>query len=349
MTCRRLHLIGPAGSCRPFFDALGVENGSELIAVVQGAVGCTYVVTGDTAIIEAGEDETNGGRADDAERARDLENALADDTVVAIVLIRGGAWFSRILPRIDFSVIGRRRSRVAVVGFSELTTLVNIVGTYDQAIGIYDMGPAFLTYGLKRQAALRNFQADTKPPNPQRSMLAQLRPTFEDFFRDVVAMIEGRGSSRHIDARLVAGEMPEMSWATFVGGNLTVLSTLIGSRYEASIEPGGHWLALEDFNDKIERIDRFLAHLTLAGYWDRCAGLLLGDFHRGYDQLTPAVLELLRYHLPTNRVMPILVTSDVGHIWPMAPLPLHELASVERSGHDRYAITWPAATLRTVG
>ena len=344
-----IHLIAPAGSCRPFFSAIGVDRAADLLAIVQATVGSTYTVTGNEAIIEAGEDENRGGRADDRERARDLQDAMADDAVAAIVLIRGGAWFSRVLPLIDFSVLEDRRSRVAVIGFSELTTLVNIVGTFTQAIGIYDMGPAFLTYGLKRRAALREHPAGTKPPNPQQTMLAELRPAFEAFFRDVVAMINGRGSQRCITAQLVAGELPETSGATFVGGNLTVLSTLIGSRYQAAIEPTGRWLTIEDFNDRLERIDRFLAHLTLAGYWHRCEGLLLGDFHRGYDDLTPAVRELLRYHLPADMNLPILVTKDIGHVWPMSPLPLHIPASVKLTDADRFAITWPAAALKTVG
>jgi len=348
VSAHRLHLIGPAGSCRPFLEAIGVASGDELIDIVQNAVGADYIVTGDTGLIEACENEGNGGRSDDIERARDIQAALADDSVVAIVLVRGGAWFSRILPRIDFSVLERRRSRVAVIGFSELTTLVNIVGGYEHAIGIYDMGPAFLTYGLKRSAALKEYPPGAKPANPQQTMMAQLKPAFEDFFRDIAGMLEGRGSRRHVTAQLVTGTLENGTSASFVGGNLTVLSTLVGSRYGASIDPAGRWLVLEDFNDKIERIDRFLAHLTLADYWRRCEGLLLGDFHRGYDQLTPAVLELLRYHLPSDRASPILVTRDVGHIWPMAPLALHVPASIERTGHDLYAIRWPATAFRTV-
>ena len=344
----RLHLIAPAGSCRPFFPAIGVGSAAQLIAIVQQAVGSDYLVTGDEALIEAVEDGRHGGRTDDRLRAEELEAALGDDAVTAIVSIRGGAWFTRILPLIDFTVLDRRTRPVAVFGFSELTTLVNIVGASARGIGVYDMGPAFLTYALKRHAGLRDETKTVSEPLPDRWMLQRVRSEFDAFFYDVVAMIEGRGTSRPITARLERGELPTRVEARFVGGNLTVLSVMVGSAYADYVEPAGRWLVLEDFNDKLERVDRFLAHLTLAGYWDACEGILLGDFHNGYEDLTPAVLELLDHHLSPSRPVPILVTGQVGHVWPMSPLPLHVAGVIERKDDRSFVLTWPAGALRTV-
>lgn len=233
-------------------------------------------------------------------------------------------------------------------GFSELTTLVNIVGASARGLGVYDMGPALLTYGLKRFAAMRD-EADcstTSPPGDW--MLERLRPEFDAFFRDVVAMIEGRGTDRPITARIVRGQMPDQCETTFVGGNLTVLSAPIGSPYEACVNPAGRWLVLEDFNDKLERVDRFLAHLTLAGYWEACEGVLLGDFHKGCEDLSLAVLRLLDCHIPPSQAIPILITEQIGHIWPMSPLPLHVGVTIERSDDQSFTIHCPAPALRTV-
>ncbi len=378
MSIPGIHLIAPAGSCKPFLGAIEVPSADALIALVQEAVGPNYRVTGNQALIEADEDQYHGGRTDDQARVEDIGQALADDTVVAMILLRGGAWFTRLLPLLDFSVLDRRTERIAAFGFSELTTLVNIVGAFNKGIGVYDMGPAFLTYGLKRHDRMRD---DAGPrivasplvgdeplplvgdgatdgmPSPGEGMpsvrsgewmLARLRREFVAFFRDVVAIIEGRGTDRAVTARLVRGDMPDSQRATFVGGNLTVLSTMVGSPYEAFVKPDSRWLLLEDFNDKLERIDRFLSHLTLARYWDACEGVLLGDFHKGYEDLTPGVLELLRYHIPRTRPIPVLVTKDVGHVWPMAPLPLHAELTIERTNDDRYAIHWPSSLLRIV-
>ena len=105
---------------------------------------------------------------------------------------------------------------------------------------------------------------------------------------------------------------------------------------------------IEDYNDSLERIDRFLAHLTLAGLWERCAGILVGDFHKGYDELISAVISLLDYHLPPERSIPVLTTKQIGHIWPMSPLPLHVPLRIERTSGDGFTIRWPPSALQTI-
>jgi len=345
MADARMHLIAPAASCRPFFPAIGVESAEGLIALVQDIVSLRYRVTGEEALIDATEDERSGGRSDDRQRAEEIEDALGDSEVAAIVALRGGAWFSRILPRIDFSVLDRRSRPVAVFGFSELTTLVNIVGGRGYGLGVYDMGPAFLTYGLTHYASKPEHAGEVGGKPHGQWMQERLRPEFDAFFEDVVSIIEGRGTKRAISARLVRGELPPSSEAMFVGGNVTVLSTLVGSAFATYVDPASRWVLLEDFNDKIERIDRFLAHFTLAGWWERCAGVLLGDFHKGYEDQTAAVLALLEHHLPEARSVPVLVSQDVGHTWPMSPLPLHRVLTIDRYEGNIYSIHWPAADL----
>lgn len=319
----KIHLISPAGTCRSFFPQIEVDSAEQLIAIVQETVGSNYLLTANETLMEVVENESQGGRNDDRQRAEDIEQALADDEVVAIITIRGGAWFTRVLPLIDFSVMDRRTTPVSFFGFSELTPLANIIGAHEQGTGYYSMGPAFLPYGLKRHARL-HMKNDLPPDMSVNTWVKQqLRPTFESFFRETLTLIENREKPKPFQATLVRGQLQSQSRATFVGGNLTVFSTLIGSRYQECISPAGNWIVLEDFNDKIERFDRFLSHLTLADYWHKCDGLLLGDFHEGFNILTEAILALLDYHIPTDSSLPILVTEEVGHVWPMAILPLH--------------------------
>ncbi len=346
MTIPRVHLIAPAGSCRPFFNALGLSTAAELVSLVQGTIGTDFQVTADLALLNAGEDERGGGRTDDQRRAADIESALFDDDVVGLVSLRGGAWFTRVLPRIDFSVLDRRTRPIFVFGFSELTTLVNIVGAHPCGVGIYAATPGFYVYGLKRYAATRAPAAHKTDLTPEEWMRERQPHEVEVFFKDVVAMIEGKPAEHAIVAEHVRGPEPEASTIAFIGGNLTVFSTLIGSHYAACIDPTGRWLLLEDFNDKPERFDRFLAHLTLAGFWDRCAGILLGDFHYNENDLKESVLAMLDYHLPPERKLPILSTGEVGHIWPAQPLPLHRPVTLRRRDDKTLAIEWSASSLR---
>lgn len=325
-----------------------MRSGAELVSLVQEAIGPNYQVGGNELILDAVEDESHGGRSDDRLRAEDLQQALADSNVVAIVALRGGAWFTRILPLIDFTVLDRRERRVAVLGFSELTPLINIVGAHCLGLGVYGMGPAFLPYGMKRFAATRLQPGDLTGATPEEWMHQRLREEFFAFFRHLTSLIEGGGIAEPLTARHVQGELPGSGEIRFVGGNLTVFSTLIGSRHQECINPKERWLVLEDFNDKPERFDRFLAHLTLAGYWDDCEGVLLGDFHEGQRDLSETMLAILSYHLPRGRLLPILVTSQVGHVWPMTPLPLHIPGTLKVIDENRVSIHWPASALRVV-
>jgi muramoyltetrapeptide carboxypeptidase len=328
---------------------MNVHSPDELVATIQGLVGDAYEVTADMELLAAEEDERRGGRCDDRRRAADIEAALGDDAVRALVALRGGAWFTRILPLIDFTVLDRRTEPIWAVGFSELTTLVNLVGAHERGRGFYSITPGFLTYGLRRHAATRLNEAQRKDLSPANWMRSRLRHEVATWFSSLAAVLGGERCVGSIPARLAGGELPAETQGVFVGGNLTVFSTLVGSRYEATVRPAGRWLLLEDFNDKLERFDRFLAHLTLAGYWDDCAGILLGDFHQDERALTGAVMELLRYHLPPGRAIPLLITDRVGHIWPAEPLLLHRpvLIRCSRDGHAE--LIWDAMSLMPDG
>jgi muramoyltetrapeptide carboxypeptidase len=343
-----VHLIAPAGDCRDFFRKLGVGSADGFLSLVRESIGPALTVTADRALLEAREKESRGGRDDDESRARDIESALASDDVVALLAVRGGAWLTRILSEIDFSVLDRRMRPVAVWGFSELTTLVNIVAAHARGRGVYDMGPAFLPYGLKVFAERREAGA-AAADDPDAWAADRLRPELLRFFESVGASLTGEREPLELSARLERGDPSSAGGgAQFVGGNLTVLTTLIGTPYESAIRPDGKWLLLEDFNDKPERFDRFLAHLKLAGYFERCHGLLLGDFHRGERDLLPSVLAMLDYHLPRDRDVAVLSTRQVGHTWPMTPLPLHVSSKLVVEGDQRVRVVFPRASFAII-
>ena len=330
---RVIHLAAPAAPVAGFIQRLDLPDADAFFDYVQRTLGPDWRVRGDASLLAAPEDDRQGGRQDDAARAADLQAALADDDVAAVLTVRGGAWFARLGRRLDLRVLERRTQPVAVLGFSELTPLVNAVARYPLAHGIYDMGPAFLPYGLRRAGV----SGDGTEPTTE-----QLRAALDDYLRDVARMLGGRPSARPVTAQLVQGALPERSVATFVGGNLTLLMTMLAGPAGHRLEPAGHWLLIEDLNEKPERIDRWLAALGLAGWWERCAGLLLGDFHRGDESLLDAVLQLLPYHLPASRTLPVLATADVGHTYPMSPLVLNQPIELQRIGPDQYALLQPA-------
>jgi len=134
-----------------------------------------------------------------------------------------------------------------------------------------------------------------------------------------------------------------------------VLISLIGTAYARSIFRPGRWLAIEDVNEAPHRLDRALAHLKLSGILERCEGLLLGDFHENEHDRVGSVLASLDHVLPKRLPVPIVVTRDFGHIWPMAPLPIGRTVELRRCspGDDgatvELVISWrKLATRRSV-
>jgi muramoyltetrapeptide carboxypeptidase len=93
-----------------------------------------------------------------------------------------------------------------------------------------------------------------------------------------------------------------------IGGNLTILSHLVGTPYAPRYD--GHILFLEDCNEKPYRIDRMLTHLRLSGCLDNIAGLFLGQFTDcgSLDTIKAIVTDI--FH---DKDIPIMGGFEIGH------------------------------------
>ncbi len=262
-----------------------------------------------TKTFDAVEDQYRGGRRDDAARIRDLQDALDDPSTLAIVAAAGGAYVSRILPRLDFSPLANRKTPLWALGFSEMTNFVNLVASYRGGRGLYWLCPNYLAWKIKPRT--------------------QARAAFAEFWRTLPFVLEDRTppAVEHLALGTVGGRLArgrvESGPIRLVGGCLSVLVAMLAGRLGKRLRPAGRWLAIEDVGEAPYRIDRHLATLKTAGWFDRVAGVLVGAYHaKGQDQI-PAVLELLRYHTPSDRRLPIVTTRAFGHVWPMTPLELN--------------------------
>jgi len=322
-----------------------------MVAIAQQAVGDRYTITANAKMVLAKQNDEKGGRSDDVQRAREIQKTLADDHVAALVTLRGGSWFTRVLDRINFDVLRQRKKPLYLFGFSEMTSLIAIAGRYAKTVGLYDLGPAFLLDGLEAYANkhIRRLTRAIDLPDDEdhregfASGWASTRfpQEFEAFFRDVANILEGKGSCRKPTGRLLSGSLPTSTRITIAGGNLSVLMPLIKSRFASAIETRGKWLALEDLNETPGTIDRMLAGLKLSGLLDRAEGIILGEFHDNTKDLTQAVYNILKYHVNAKRRIPIIALENFGHVYPIAPLPLHRevMLHCHRDGRRKPKIT----------
>ncbi|NLX20994.1 MAG: LD-carboxypeptidase [Phycisphaerae bacterium] len=328
---RRIHITAWGSSAKQMLTGLGVKDVPGMVQLVQQAVGARYQVTASERMILAREVDEEGGRFDDAARVREVESVFADDGVAALVTIRGGAWFTRILDRINWDLLGKRKRTLHLFGFSEMTTLITIAGQYPQVVGLYDLGPGFLESGMKRWA-LKNLSRLTNPQGMSDDLRAgfaagwanaKYPEAFKAFFAEVADLLDGQPSPRVPTGRLLQGRLPARRPIVITGGNLSLLVAMLGSRFMPAIETQSKWLAIEDLNEACDKVDRMIAALRLAGLLDRADGLILGDFHSGDTEQSDAVFNILRHHLPRGSRKPVVALDNFGHIWPLAPLPFH--------------------------
>jgi len=222
---------------------------------------------------------------DDARRAGELTELVADPTVDAIVCARGGYGCDRILPRLDAAAF--RAARKPLVGYSDVTALL---------------------LWQRRQAGLVGFHG------PMLERGSDVDPGVLD------ALI---GALAGEPAPVLRGTPRAGGVATgrLVGGSLTLVAASIGTSWE--IDTRGAILLLEDRGERPYRIDRMLQQLRGAGKLAPLAGVGLGDFSSCLDERYPdfTAEQLVAEEIAPLRI-PLVSGLPFGHAklnypWPM--------------------------------
>jgi muramoyltetrapeptide carboxypeptidase len=236
----------------------------------------------------------------DEQRAADLNAMFADPEVRAIHCVRGGWGCARLLPLLDWQTISRHPK--ILLGFSDITALLLALHaktglvTFHGPVGTSRWNPFNVSY-LKR--VLQEGEAVT---------FENLKEVGEDD----LTVVENR----------VQTLQPGTARGRLLGGNLTVLSSLVGTGYLPDWD--GCILFLEDVEEAPYRIDRMLTQLRLAGIlqqaraviWGNCTDCTPGE---GFGSLT--IGEVLRDHLQPLGV-PAWQGAMIGHVEKQFTLPV---------------------------
>jgi muramoyltetrapeptide carboxypeptidase len=229
---------------------------------------------------------------DDARRRTELEGALFDPRVKAIVAARGGYGASRFVHDIDWNRFAANPKWI--VGFSDITAIHLELAR----AGVASLhAPHLTSLGRSDQRVRASFVSALEAPSTGRTF-SGLR---------TLSKGTGRGS--------------------LVGGNLTLLHATAAAGRLAL--PRGAVLFIEDVTERPYRIDRMLTTLETGGHFASLSGIVAGEFTScdpGPDRVT--VDEVLEERLGRLGI-PVATGLPVGHGAVNEPLPLGLAAELE--------------------
>jgi muramoyltetrapeptide carboxypeptidase len=228
----------------------------------------------------------------DRERAADLNAMFADKDVRAIFAVRGGWGSARVLPYLDWKII--RANPKLLIGFSDITALHLAIAARAGFTTIH--GPnAASAWGALSWDSFRALAFEGQTPTYSSPPGAE----------DRLAQRVGR-------VRTLRGGKAQ---GPLLGGNLTVLTALMGTPYLPDFT--GAILFIEDVDEAEYRIDRMLTQLALAGVLGKVAGVVFGQCTdcraRGASYGGFTLSQVLEQHLAPLGV-PAFQGALIGHV-----------------------------------
>jgi muramoyltetrapeptide carboxypeptidase len=248
----------------------------------------------------------------DANRAADVNAMFADASVQAILPMKGGWGCNRILPLLDYSLI--RSNPKIILGLSDITSLL---------VGIYAKSGVVTFHGPTGQSTWNPFTVDYVK---------------RVLFKGEAFTLQNIKSNDTASQYQVETIKPGKARGRLVGGNLSVLSAMVGSPYLPA------WkdtiLFLEEIGEEVYRVDRMLTQLKLAGILQQVAGFVFGQCS-DCDRLTRessqkdgeaslTLSQVLKDHIQPLGI-PAWNGSMIGHIKNKYTLPIGADVEIDAS------------------
>jgi muramoyltetrapeptide carboxypeptidase len=217
------------------------------------------------------------------EKADQIHEGFADHSVDMILALRGGYSAMKALPYIDFELI--KKSPKIIAGFSDLSALLNPIFERTGLVTLH--APMVINLGTPTAFTLKSL------------MNAVTGYTEKNLFKGARCKVYNPGSASGI----------------LKGGNLITLTALIDTDWE--IDTTGSILFLEDVDEELHEVDRFLTQWILAGKLKGIKALILGDF-RGIG--SQKIYDILASQMELG--FPVVHCPYIGHVANKITLPI---------------------------
>ncbi len=180
----------------------------------------------------------------DTERTEEFMHYVNRKDISGIFCARGGYGIMRILDKLDYDQIAANPK--LIIGFSDITALL---------VAIQQKCNFVTFHGPVASSDINQFSLDYLLP-----MI--FNPAYKSeivYKSDSIKTIVG-GEAR----------------GRLTGGNLTMINSLLGTPYE--IDTRDSILFIEETHEEPYKVDRLLTQLRLAGKFDHCRGIIIGNF-----------------------------------------------------------------------
>ncbi|MGK0481200.1 MAG: muramoyltetrapeptide carboxypeptidase [Planctomycetota bacterium] len=241
------------------------------------------------------------------------------DPEIKGIWARGGWGSARVLPHLDYDAIAQNPK--VIVGYSDSTALLSGIHKRTGLVVFHGPFPR-TTFTAEHQSSLL---MDGKAPLLH-------NPT--DIGSDNTVQTEDRTRTLH----------PGVARGRLLGGNLTVLTSIVGTPYLPDFEDA--ILFVEDVDEAVYRIDRMMTQLALSGVLGKLRGFIFGRCTdcppgRGHGSLT--LEEVLLDHIKPLGI-PAFRGSMIGHIDKQFTLPIGAEVEINADAAT-IQILQPAVTL----
>jgi muramoyltetrapeptide carboxypeptidase len=241
----------------------------------------------------------------DQERADELMEMFSREDVDAIWCVRGGYGSIRILDLLDYELI--RKNPKIFMGYSDITALITAI--YQETGLVTFHGPVGISdFNRFSKKSIQKVLLDPEPGYNypyRRDRGTRQNPEYDRYTLRV-------GQARGI----------------LIGGNLSVLDSIIGTRFEPDF--ANRIVYLEDIGEKTYRVDKMLFHLLSGTNLKEAAGILMGVFEDCNVNDAPALsLKQALDDLLIPLGIPVSYGLSFGHIRRMLTIPTGIMAAMD--------------------
>ena len=239
------------------------------------------------------------------ERLQDLHACWRDKSIDLIFCVRGGFGSAHLLPHIDWNLL--RTRKIPFVGYSDISALH--MAMLQQKVGTPVAAPMPVVFD---EALFKNSEKEYTRESMRWALSGNIPAGTE--------LLMPEDKKFNIIKSGYALCLP-------IVANLSVLASLCGTKWFPKFRH--RILIIEDLNEPLYKIDRYLTQLLHCGVLTDCEALLCGQFNNcGEEEEKQALFK----RFAENVKGPVIVDFPFGHEFPSISINMRHHLRIEKNG-----------------